>query len=323
MLLNVMKGLALLGVVLNAILLFGDVFKKLKTPEGQETFNQQKKFIVVHSLVGFFANFFDTLGIGSYAPSSSAYKITKSVDDINVPGTLNVGDTIPVCLEAFLFFTAFNIDPFTCFSMCLVATVGAYFGASIVSKWDRTKVRWGFGIGLFVLAVVMLARQMHLGPFSAGNIEYDASQIGTTLSNGLMIEKVGEDIAAIGLRGPRLIIALVVNCFLGAMMCLGVGLYAPCMALCVLVGLHTGMAFPLMMGSCAYLMAFGNGPKFIKESRYDISATITNAIFGAIGVFVAYFIVKSMDLKTLTWVVICVCFLTSILYLKDAMSKKA
>ena len=301
MLLNVMKGLALLGVVLNAILLFGDVFKKLKTPEGKETFNQQKKFIVVHSLVGFFANFFDTLGIGSYAPSSSAYKITKSVDDI----------------------TAFNIDTVTCFSMCLVATVGAYFGASIVSKWDRTKVRWGFGIGLFVLAVVMLARQMHLGPFSAGNIEYDASQIGTTLSNGLMIEKVGEDIAAIGLRGPRLIIALVVNCFLGAMMCLGVGLYAPCMALCVLVGLHTGMAFPLMMGSCAYLMAFGNGPKFIKESRYDISATITNAIFGAIGVFVAYFIVKSMDLKTLTWVVICVCFLTSILYLKDAMSKKA
>ena len=107
---------------------------------------------------------------------------------------------------------------------------------------------------------------------------------------------------------------------LGAAMCLGVGLYAPCMALCVLIGLHTGMAFPIMMGSCAFLMAFGNGPKFIMEGRYDVIACWTQAIGGAIGVYLAYYVVKSMNLKTLTLLVVIVCFITGILYMKDAIA---
>ena len=73
------------------------------------------------------------------------------------------------------------------------------------------------------------------------------------------------------------------------------------------------------MGSCAFLMAFGNGPKFIIEGKYDMVACWNQAIFGTIGVFIAYYVVKSMDLKTLTLLVVVVCFITSILYLKDAI----
>ena len=104
-------------------------------------------------------------------------------------------------------------------------------------------------------------------------------------------------------------------------MSIGVGLYAPCMALCVLLGLDTGCAFPAMMGSCAFLMAFGNGPKFIAEGRYDPVACWTQAIGGAVGVCLAYFIVKSLDLRTLTFVVVCVCYITSFLFLHDAIKK--
>lgn len=317
----VMKALSVIGFALCFILMITKNVQLTKTPEGKanyETGMKPKNFIST-AIIGFVANFFDTWGIGSYAPSSSAFKFTNSVDDMLVPGTLNIGDTAPVCVEAFLFFDAFNIDPLTCALMCLAATVGAFASASIVTKWDRTKVRWGFGIGLIILAFIMLCRNRGWGPFAIGNIEYTAEHIGQVLPNGLMIEKVGEDIAAVGLRGPRLIIACVVNFLLGAAMSLGVGLYAPCMALCVLIGLHTGMAFPIMMGSCAFLMAFGNGPKFVQEGRYDIVGTMNQAIFGSIGAVCAYLTLKyAFNLSTLTILVVIVCFITGCLYLKDA-----
>ena len=322
MAITVMKGLCVLGLVLCVVMMAWKQKQMAATSEGKEQIAHglKPKNFISTALVGLIANFFDTLGIGSFAPSSSAFKFTNSVDDLLVPGTLNVGDTVPVCIEAILFFEAFNIDPLTCALMCITATIGAFLGASIVSKWDRTKVRWGFGIGLFVLAIIMLMRLKGWGPFSIANTEYTADLVGTTLPNGLMIHDVNGEIAAVGLRGTRLVIACVINFLLGAAMCLGVGLYAPCMALCVLIGLHTGMAFPIMMGSCAFLMAFGNGPKFIMEGRYDVVACWTQAIGGAIGVFIAYYIVKSMNLKTLTLLVVIVCFITGILYLKDAIA---
>lgn len=317
----ILKGLCVIGIILCVVLMIWKQGQLAQTPEGQANikWGLQPKNLIATSIVGVVANFFDTLGIGSFAPSSSAFKLTKSVDDLLVPGTLNVGDTVPVCVEAFLFFDAFNIDPLTCVLMCVAATVGAFLGASIVSKWDRTKVRWGFGIGLIILSIIMLCRWGGWGPFALGNVEYTEAQIGTVV-DGRIIHKVGEDIAAIGLTGGKLVIACVINFLLGAAMCLGVGLYAPCMALCVLIGLHTGMAFPIMMGSCAFLMAFGNGPKFIMEGRYDVVACWTQAIGGAIGVFLAYYVVKSMDLKTLTILVVVVCFITGLLYLKDAIA---
>ncbi|MBR1844780.1 MAG: permease [Lachnospiraceae bacterium] len=317
----IMKGLSVIGIILCVVLMIWKQGQLAKTPEGQANikWGLQPKNLIATAIVGVVANFFDTLGIGSFAPSSSAFKLTKSVDDLLVPGTLNVGDTVPVCIEAFLFFDAFNIDPMTCVLMCVAATVGAFLGASIVSKWDRTKVRWGFGIGLIVLAIIMLCKWGGWGPFGIANVEYTADHIGQVV-DGRIIADVNGDIAAVGLVGGKLILACVINFLLGAAMCLGVGLYAPCMALCVLIGLHTGMAFPIMMGSCAYLMAFGNGPKFIMEGRYDVIACWTQAIGGAIGVFLAYYVVKSMDLKTLTILVVVVCFITGLLYLKDAIA---
>ena len=317
----IMQALCIIGICLCVAMMVWKQYHLMKTQEGKENVERgmQGKNYLSTSIVGFVANFFDTLGIGSFAPSSSAFKLTKSVDDLLVPGTLNVGDTVPVCVEALIFFDAFNIDPLTCVLMCATATVGAFLGAAVVSKWNRTMVRWGFGIGLIILSFIMFSRWAKVGPFALSNIEYDVSQIGQVI-NGRVINQVGEDVAAVGLRGGKLIAACVINFLLGAAMCLGVGLYAPCMALCYLIGLHTGMAFPIMMGSCAYLMAFGNGPKFIMEGRYDIVACWTQAILGAAGVYVAAVFVKSLPLHWLTLMVVIVCFITGILYLKDAIA---
>ena len=264
----------------------------------QETWarGMEKKNLISTIIIGIVANFFDTLGIGSFAPSTTAFKLTKSVDDVNIPGTLNVGDTVPVCVEAFLFFGLIDMDLLTLVSMIVASIAGAYLAAGVVSKFNRKKVRYAMGVAMFILATIMLCKLLGVGPFG---------EVGT----------------AVGLRGAKLIIAIVVNFILGALMSIGVGLYAPCMALCVLLGLDTACAFPAMMGSCAFLMAFGNSPKFIQEGRYDPVACWTQSIGGAIGVCLAYFIVKSLPLRTLTFVVVFVCYITSFIFFHDAIKK--
>ena len=300
----VLKGLSILGIIVCAILMAkktkemaaSDVKDPVTGMSGKELIAFGKKKAVYTAIVGFIANFLDTLGIGSYAPTSAAFKLGKAVDDSLVPGTLNVGDTIPVCVEAFLFFGFVDMDMLTLILMLVAAILGSLVMAGIVSKFDRKKVRYALFVGLFLLATVILCKIMGVGPF------------GTTGT-------------ALGLTGAKLVIAVVGNFVLGALMSIGVGLYAPCMAMVLALGMDAGCAFPAMMGSCAFLMAFGNGPKFIKEGKFDPICAWTQAIAGTVGVFVAYLFVSSIPLDLLTKVIAVIVYFTAFLYLRDALKK--
>lgn len=293
----ILKGLCVVGLVLNVFLVVRQCKANLQTEEGQAQWAAGKKKMVYNAIVGLIANFFDTLGIGSYAPTSAAFKFGKSVDDINIPGTLNVGDTFPVLVEAFLFFGFVDIDIITLVLMIVAAVAGSIAGASFVTKLNVEGVRLAMGFGLAILGCVMLVKQLGIGPFGL---------VGTALK----------------LTGVKLIVGVVINFVLGALMCVGVGLYAPCMALVAVLGMNVGAAFPIMMGSCAFLMAFGNGPKFVKENRFDMVATLCQMFAGAVGVLIAYFLVKSLPLSVLTWLVICVVFVTSIMFFVDYFKDK-
>ncbi len=300
----IMKGLCVIGIVLNVVLMYRKNKQLRANTEkdpvigltGEEQWEFGKKHAIITAIIGFVANFLDTLGIGSFAPSSAAFKMTKSVDDVLVPGTLNVGDTVPVCVEAFLFFGFVEMDVLTLVLMLVASVLGSALMANVVSKFDRKKVRYALFVGLFLLATSVLMKVMNWGPFGT---------VGTAMS----------------LRGIKLVIALVGNFVFGALMSIGVGLYAPCMAMVLALGMDAGCAFPAMMGSCAYLMAFGNGPKFIAEGRYDMFASWMQAIFGACGVFVAYLFVESLSLNTLTKVIVVIVYFTAFLYLHDAIKK--
>ena len=244
------------------------------------------------ALIGCITNLLDTWGIGSYATTQAGFKFTKSSEDLTVPGTLNVGDTFPVTLEALLFFGFVDIDPLTLVLMLAASIIGALIGAGIVCKWNLKMVRLGLGVGLLILAIVLACKNAGIGPF------------GTS----------GE---LLGLTGIKLIIGIVVNFFLGALMMIGVGLYAPCMALCAALGMNIGTAFPIMMGSCAFLMNAACF-KFIKEGRYDRRAALYLAVFGCIGVVIAYKVACFFSLKTLTYIICVVMVYTSIMFFRDA-----
>ncbi len=250
--------------------------------------------VVKTALIGFVVNFFDVLGIGAFAPQTALLKFTKQTEDRILPGTLNVSNTIPVLIQALIFIQIVEVEPVTLISMLLSAAVGAILGAGIVAKLSVKKIQLTMGFALLVTAFFMLSGQMN------------------------WIQNGGE---AIGLNGGKLALAIGVNFILGAFMTVGIGLYAPCMALVYALGMSPLVAFPIMMGSCAFLMPPASA-KFIKEGAYNRKASVSMAIPGIIAVLIAAFLVKSLPLNTLRWVVIVVIIYTSLVMLKSGLNSR-
>lgn len=248
---------------------------------------------IVLGIIGFVTNFFDTWGIGSFAPTQASFKFTKSSSDKTVPGTLNIGDTLPVSVEAILFIRSVEIEPLTLFLMIGAAMAGAFLASGIVSKWDIKKVRIVLGAMLILVAAITMCRNAGIGPF------------------GIM----GTDI---GLHGSKLAIGVAVNFVLGALMMVGCGLYSPCVALCAMLGMNIDVAFPIMMGSCAFLMNISVF-KFVKEGAYDRKATLMLMFPGVVGAYVAYLLIEyAFSLTTLTYILCIVMLITAAMYFKDA-----
>ncbi len=250
--------------------------------------------VVKTAIIGFVVNFFDVLGIGAFAPQTALLKFTKQTDDKVLPGTLNVSNTIPVLIQALIFIKIVEVEPITLITMLVSAAAGAILGAGIVAKLPVTKIQLTMGFALIVTAFFMLSGQMD------------------------WIQGGGE---AIGLTGWKLALAIAANFILGAFMTVGIGLYAPCMALIYALGMSPLVAFPIMMGSCAFLMPPASA-KFIKEGAYNRKASVSMAIPGIIAVLIAAFVVKSLPLETLRWVVIVVIIYTSIVMFRSAMKSK-
>ena len=241
------------------------------------------------AIIGFVVDFFDVLGIGSFAPQIALLKFTGQVDDRVMPGTLNVSNTLPALIEAIIFIKIIEVDPLTLFLMLASATIGAIFGAGIVSKFSE-KVRMVIGIALLSAAFFMLAARF-------GWIKGGGEQT--------------------GLSGFKLIIAMVINCILGALNTAGIGLFAPCMAMVFALGMSPRVAFPIMMGSCAFLMPAAS-VKFIKKGAYNRKASFSMTVAGSVAVLIAAFIVKSLPLDILKWAVFTVIVITSIVMLRAA-----
>lgn len=246
--------------------------------------------IVKTSVIGFFVNFFDTLGIGSFAPQTALLKFTKQTEDRLIPGTLNVSNTIPVLIQALIFIKIIEVEVLTLAPMLIAAAVGAILGAGIVSKLSVRKIQLTMGFALLITAFFMLSGQMQ------------------------WVESGGE---AIGLVGWKLAVAILANVILGALMTAGIGMYAPCMALIYGLGMSPLVAFPIMMGSCAFLMPAAS-VKFIKEGAYNRKASISMIVPGVIAVLMAAFLVKKMPLDILRWIVIVVILYTSFVMLRSA-----
>jgi uncharacterized membrane protein YfcA len=252
------------------------------------------KATLIQLFVGFITNFFDALGIGSFATTSSMFKLMNIVPDGLIPGTLNVGHTPPTIVEAFIFISIVRVDGVTLACLIAASVAGAWFGAGVVARWPQQKIRIGLGLSLIAAALLMLASQVGLLPIGGD----------------------GE-----GLAGARLIVGTAGNFVFGALMTLGIGLYAPCMILVSLLGMSPRVAFPIMMGSCAFLMPAGS-VRFIRERRYQLNAALGLALGGIPAILLAAFLVKSLPLRTVRWLVVIVVLYTAAMMLRSAVRER-
>lgn len=244
----------------------------------------------VDLLIGFVTNFFDALGIGNFAPTTAAFKLLKRMPDEEIPGTLNAGHTPPVLVEGFVFISSVSVDVTTLVTMIGAAVLGAWLGAGVVARLPRRAIQIGMGLALAIAALLFVVKNLGWIP-GGGN--------------------------ALGLEGAWLLLAIAVNFVLGALMMLGIGLYAPCLITVSLLGMDPLAAFPIMMGACAFLMPVG-GARFIKEGRYNLPASLGLSIGGIPGVLIAVFLVKSLPLTWLRWLVVVVVLYAAALMLLSA-----
>jgi uncharacterized membrane protein YfcA len=243
--------------------------------------------------IGFVTNFWDTFGIGSFATTTAAFKFWKIVRDEQIPGTLNVGHTVPTVIQALVFIAAIHVEALTLTLMIAAACTGAWFGAGIVSRLARRRVQIGMGIALLGAAAIVLAQLLTLVPG-------------------------GE---AVGLTGTKLAIAVATNLVLGALMTLGVGLYAPCMVLVSVLGMNPAVAFPIMMGSCAFLMPVA-GLRFIRRRAYDVRAALGLTVGGPAAVLIAIWLLTSLPTTLVRGLVFVVIVYNSITMLRSAATEK-
>jgi uncharacterized membrane protein YfcA len=248
---------------------------------------------IVELAIGFITDFLDTLGVGSFATTATLFRATQRVPDRVLPGTMNVGHALPTVLQASIYIAAIDVDVITLATLIVASMCGAYFGARWVAGLSERAVRIGVGCALLVAALLLVARLQGLLP-SGGD--------------------------ALGLSGIGLGVGVLGNLLLGALMTLGIGLYAPCMIMVALLGMNPKTAFPIMMGSCAFLMLIA-APRFVRSDSYAARPALGLTLGGLPGVWIAAEIVRELELTTVRWLVLAIVTYTALSLLFAARLK--
>lgn len=247
-------------------------------------------------VIGGATSFLDTLGIGNYAQITALFKLRGYPPDELIPGTLNVGNAVGILFSAALFITAVQVEPVLLLAMVVSAGVGAWIGAGIVSRMRRSLIQVFMGVALLLAA----------GFF--------------TMTNLGVIPPTG---SAMGLAGWRFALATVANFVLGALMCVGIGNYAPSMALLALLGMHPIAAYPIMMASDGVLIPVAS-LGFLRSGRFAPAVAVGLTLGGIVGTIAAFPLVKMLSghLALMRWAVTGVIAYAAIAMLRSARTSQ-
>jgi uncharacterized membrane protein YfcA len=240
--------------------------------------------------LGFVVSFFDTLGIGCFAPTTAWFKFRKMVPDRLIPPTLVVGLGPPAMAESIIFLVLLGVkvDPVLLFGSAIAVLLGGLIGAPLVARARVWVVQLVVAVGLLLAAIAYAMTNLHLFPGGG---------------------------TASALSPPLTIVALVLSFGFGILLNFGVGNYAPTLVILSLMGMDPRLCFPIMASGAA-LMACGAGIRHIQFGQMDLKIVMGLAIGGIPAVLVAAFIVKSLPLEYLRWLVILV-----VLYAASIMAR--
>jgi uncharacterized membrane protein YfcA len=259
--------------------------------------------------IGCLTTFLDTLGIGSFAPTTALFKFRGKPADELIPGTLNIGLNAAGFLETLLFVTTVKVQPALLVCMVAAAAAGAWLGAGVVSRMPRRSIQLFMGVALLVAAFFFAMTNLH-----------DLSTRHGDFGRFLDIFPPGGQAFALG--GWRFVVAVIVSFVLGALMCIGIGNYAPLMILLALLGMHPRAAFPIMMASDGMLQPVAS-LRFFRSGRLAHVSALGLTAGSYVGVQVAFYIVKSLPLTIMRWLVTAVVTYAAVSMLRSTRTNPA
>jgi uncharacterized membrane protein YfcA len=244
-------------------------------------------------VLGAVTNFFDTLGIGSFAPTTAWFKFRKMVPDRLIPPTVLVGQGLPTMTEAIIFLVLLGVavDPVLLVGCMVAVFLGGVLGAPLVAKTRVWTIQLVVSVALIAAAALYVATNLHMMPGGG---------------------------TATGLPVTLTIVAIVANFIFGVLLNYGVGNYAPTLVMLSLMGMDPRLCFPIMAGGAALAVA-GAGARHIGIGQIDLRIVLGMTLGGIPAVLVAAFIVKSMPLEMLRWMVIVVVVYAAVIMLRAAL----
>jgi uncharacterized membrane protein YfcA len=249
-------------------------------------------------VLGAVTNFFDTLGIGSFAPTMAWLKLRNLVPDRLIPCTMLVGHTLPTLTQALIFLVLLGllVDPVLLVGCIMALFAGALLGAPLVTKMRVWLVQSIVGGALVLAALLYTLSNLDLMP--AGGI---SGSLPTVLT----------------------VIAIAANFVFGVLLNFGIGNYAPTLVMFSLMGMDPRLAFPIMAGGAA-LAAAGASVRHLGMGEIDTRIATGLALGGIPAVLLAAFVVKAMSVEMLRWLVSIVVLYTALVMLRAAfMGRRA
>ncbi len=269
-----------LGTIANAFILLRNAFAQHAYPRAEA------------AVLGALTNFLDTLGIGSWAPTMAWFKFRRLVPDRLIPATMITGHTPPSMVQGLIFLALLGsgVDPVLLVGSIVALLLGGLIGVRLV---DRTKV-WvvqGFvGFALILAAIFYTLANLGLMPIGG-----TAASLPPALTG----------------------IAIAATFGFGVLLNFGVGNYAPTLALLSLMGLDPRYCFPIMAASNGFAGVVV-ASRHILAGKINIGIVLGMALGGIPAVLIAAFLVKSMPIETLRWLVTVVVLYTAVTMLRSA-----
>ena len=244
-------------------------------------------------VVGAFTNFFDTLGVGSLAPTMAWLKLRKLVPDSMIPPTMLAGHTLPTVAQAVIFLALLGVfvDPVLLVSCGVALLVGAVLGAPLVSRASVWLVQLIVGAALILAA--LLYAMSNLGMMPVGGSAAVLPPLWTA-------------------------VAICANLVFGMLLNFGVGNYSPSLVMFSLMGMDPRFAFPIMAGGAA-LAATAASSRHVAIGDIDLRIAAGLALGGIPAVLIAAFVVKSMGVELLRWLVVVVVLYTAVVMVRAAI----
>jgi uncharacterized membrane protein YfcA len=246
-------------------------------------------------ILGACTNFFDTLGIGSFAPTMAWFKFRRLVPDRLIPCTLIVGHTLPTMVQGVIFLAVLDVDPVLLVGCVIAFLMGGLLGVRLVVRARVWAVQMVVGCALVLAAIFYALANLHLMPGG-----------GTAAS----------------LPAPLLIVAIVASFVIGVLLNFGIGNYAPTLALLSLMGMDPRLCFPIMAASAGLTMASAS-VRYIGIGEVNLRIVMGMALGGIPAVFAAAFIVKTMPIEMLRWLVIVIVLYAAIVMLRAAFAGRS